>query len=1225
MAEPVIVPVTLEVTDIDTTSVSFADAEKQISKSLSGIKKQIQEVFSGIDSSAINKPIAKSMTAVEKYAQTAEDALLRYRESIIKAGKSTEEYKAAVSEANTAIRNQESFINELAQLGPAVAPHLDEARKKLDELIEARNKINPADFVDNASRIELDKVANTLKKAISATDTLNKKADGFNQTIKDNSTTDAYADLIAQAEDYRSQLESLDAKSKEMADLGATDKSWDKMRYQTEKTSAELDAVIKKLREAVKTGKAFRFGDGNKSDLSRQINSLSMSGLNRANNIRGRANANRSPYTDDYKKALKELYDLEKKVKSIREKTSQMIDAGASKDALANMARQAESLDIKIDEVKNNLLGMVDNGKAFNVGQGNAEKEISKVRDKSADLQSTLTGVANSAKTAQGGLTALGVTHPKLAAVLGVVSKIAVGLGKVMSFAGKATKAIATGFGSVVKTLGKVASWIGKITSNFFGRKPSGEMNSGIKKLTKNIMMFGLGFRTVYYLVKRLRTIFIEGFKLMGEQFDEVGQPMMRMIEAFNRLKGSLATAFQPLVSVVMPILTRFMHYLSGMLEAIGKFNAVLTGQKHIYKAVAKDVNSVAGAAKKANKELGSYDKLEVIKNDNGDTGYDYEKQGIGETEDAASNFAQMVKDAWAKADFTSVGQYVTEQLLAVLDNVEQRIVPRAVELVNKVLKSVNTFLAGFDATAIGDKIGSIVNTITELLDWEQLGMMLANINNLTWQFLYGLVSGIDWTRLGQSISTGLTAFVDTLDFESLAGLVSGFTIGIITAIEQIDWAHIANTLLNGIQLVIQTVGDAMANSNNPLVSAFGNVILAINDAITILRPVVESLISAISPIMQAILPVVAKLLPPIAELLANAAQMVLPVFVKLIEAAMPILGELMEIIMPILLDLLQSMQPIFDALTLTILPVVVHLLDALMPLIGGVLKLVGNILSPIMSLLGPLLEIVFKILDPLITILEPILEIIGILCDVLGEVLSPVLDVLTPILDAISAIFGQLGPLIDILFMPVKMLADVFKYSAGIIKGSLVPILKILGGIIEVVADYIKMLADMSTASFGGIVDTVNTVRNKLKTPFNAILGMMETLANGIITGLNRAIRALNAMSFDVPDWVPLIGGNKFGFNIREIGKVSIPKLAQGAVIPPNKEFLAMLGDQRHGTNIEAPLDTIKQALAEVLAEIGGVGNKQPIILQVNGRTLAQVVWDEQEKRYKQTGKSMA
>lgn len=62
-------------------------------------------------------------------------------------------------------------------------------------------------------------------------------------------------------------------------------------------------------------------------------------------------------------------------------------------------------------------------------------------------------------------------------------------------------------------------------------------------------------------------------------------------------------------------------------------------------------------------------------------------------------------------------------------------------------------------------------------------------------------------------------------------------------------------------------------------------------------------------------------------------------------------------------------------------------------------------------------------------------------------------------------------------------------------------------------------------------------------------------------------------------------------------LSSMEIPRLATGAVIPANKEFLAVLGDQKHGTNIEAPLDTIKQAqkesLLEVLSELGLTGNK--------------------------------
>ena len=67
------------------------------------------------------------------------------------------------------------------------------------------------------------------------------------------------------------------------------------------------------------------------------------------------------------------------------------------------------------------------------------------------------------------------------------------------------------------------------------------------------------------------------------------------------------------------------------------------------------------------------------------------------------------------------------------------------------------------------------------------------------------------------------------------------------------------------------------------------------------------------------------------------------------------------------------------------------------------------------------------------------------------------------------------------------------------------------------------------------------------------------------------------------------------------------IPALASGAVIPPNRKFLAVLGDQKSGTNVEAPLSTIKQAVMEALAQ----GSREPINvnLVVDGKTLARVV----------------
>ena len=71
--------------------------------------------------------------------------------------------------------------------------------------------------------------------------------------------------------------------------------------------------------------------------------------------------------------------------------------------------------------------------------------------------------------------------------------------------------------------------------------------------------------------------------------------------------------------------------------------------------------------------------------------------------------------------------------------------------------------------------------------------------------------------------------------------------------------------------------------------------------------------------------------------------------------------------------------------------------------------------------------------------------------------------------------------------------------------------------------------------------------------------------------------------------------------------GSVPVPHLARGAVIPPNREFLAVLGDQTHGTNIEAPLDTIVAAFRQAMGE----GGNRTIVLQVDKQELGRIVFD--------------
>ena len=168
--------------------------------------------------------------------------------------------------------------------------------------------------------------------------------------------------------------------------------------------------------------------------------------------------------------------------------------------------------------------------------------------------------------------------------------------------------------------------------------------------------------------------------------------------------------------------------------------------------------------------------------------------------------------------------------------------------------------------------------------------------------------------------------------------------------------------------------------------------------------------------------------------------------------------------------------------------------------------------------------------------------------------------------------------------------------------------VMPILGGIIDAVSGIVEAFTGLSNFITGiftqdwelawqGLQEIVTGVFDAISGAFtgvlNGIIAGVEGFVNFFISGVNAIIDALNSISFDVPDWVPLIGGNSFGLNIPNVPALSIPRLAQGAVIPPNREFMAVLGDQKSGTNIEAPVSEIEAAVARGVVKAG---------LQTNG-----------------------
>ena len=234
-------------------------------------------------------------------------------------------------------------------------------------------------------------------------------------------------------------------------------------------------------------------------------------------------------------------------------------------------------------------------------------------------------------------------------------------------------------------------------------------------------------------------------------------------------------------------------------------------------------------------------------------------------------------------------------------------------------------------------------------------------------------------------------------------------------------------------------------------------------------------------------------------------------------------------------------------------------------------------------------------------TVVEPILSnLIDLLQKLWNEHLKQLWDDLLLLFGSVQNTIltfwnNVLAPLINWLvasFGPV--FSDVFNAVAGLVSTAV----GLMADAIDIILVVLRGLLDFLSAVFRGdwgaawnaIAETAlavwDRIKSGIKSAVNGIIGFINGMIQAVVNGLNRAIDAVNTLSFDVPDWVPGIGGSSLGFDFTHITAPQIPYLAQGAVIPPNREFMAVLGDQSHGTNVEAPLATIQEAVAAVMQD---------------------------------------
>lgn len=262
-----------------------------------------------------------------------------------------------------------------------------------------------------------------------------------------------------------------------------------------------------------------------------------------------------------------------------------------------------------------------------------------------------------------------------------------------------------------------------------------------------------------------------------------------------------------------------------------------------------------------------------------------------------------------------------------------------------------------------------------------------------------------------------------------------------------------------------------------------------------------------------------------------------------------------------------------------------------------------NTILKPVLTTLGNTFTELWTLhLKPL---LDNFLNFVGTLIEGALRIYN---EFILPLVDWFVNTFG---PPISAAFQAV---IDIFGRVVGAIADGVSQILEWLTSVIEFVVNVFTI--DWNEA-WDGISEAFSNIWDGFVQTIKDALNIGISLVNKFIDWINEHL-VIRIPKVTIP-FLGTFGGQE----IRPFTIPNIPYLAQGAVIPPNREFLAVLGDQKQGNNIEAPESLIRRIVREETANLGG--GEQTVILQLDRDQLGKVVYNLNKAETRRIGVNLA
>lgn len=297
------------------------------------------------------------------------------------------------------------------------------------------------------------------------------------------------------------------------------------------------------------------------------------------------------------------------------------------------------------------------------------------------------------------------------------------------------------------------------------------------------------------------------------------------------------------------------------------------------------------------------------------------------------------------------------------------------------------------------------------------------------------------------------------------------------------------------------------------------------------------------------------------------------------------IVSAAISVVSSVISTVLNTIKTIFSTIWNSIKTTVNTVWNAIKSTISTVINTISTIISTVLNSIKTTFSTIWNSIKTTVT------TIINSIKSTISTVINAVSTTISTVLNSIKTTFSTVWNSIK---TTVSTIINSVKSTISTVMGSIQT--GISTALSSIKTNWSNMWTNMKTT----VVNIFNGIWSSIKGVINSIIGGIEKMANGVIKGINGMINALNKLSFDVPDWVPEIGGETFGFNIPTISTISIPRLATGGVV--DQATVAMIGEA--GQEAVVPLENNTGWMDKIAARIGEIisVNLQAIVGEMDG-----------------------